>query len=326
MKLFPAILFSLVFSLTLPAFAQTSVSDSFESGSLDATDSSVFSWDRVNRTSLVKGDPQLGDMTIYNRDGALELLEGSENRWRAKDGNVSMRFDYPAGEGGWAEQRFRLGHAEPDIWIRYWVKVPDNFKHSSDSPSNNKLFALWMDDYSSKGDGPTVIWEFWNDGAGGSKLAYHYSEGGYQTANGHKQHTPFIRYPDDQGRWMQIVMHVKASSASSANDGVIELYRRWENEESFTLLHEDTNANIAAPSGGPQGWKAGYFMGWSNPGYESPTEWLLDDVTISSSSLLSAGHSKNAVAAPASGVDATSVETGSCTPPRKPTISKPHQE
>lgn len=268
-----------------PVVADISVSDSFESRDLSAGQVGGLTWGSPNRTTLVTQDSQQGDMVIYNREGPVELPQGSKS-WKAKDGNVSMRFDFPGKKGAWAEQRFSLASAQQEIWIRFWLRVPTNYRHGPGSPSNNKLFALWMDDYSSKGAGPSVIWEFWNDGSGGSKLAYHYSPGGHKVAGSHQQEQTFIRYPADQGRWMQLVMHVKAASGASANDGVIELYRRWEDEKEFSVLHSDKQANIAPPAGGPFGWKAGYFMGWSNPGYEAATEWLLDDVALSSSSLL----------------------------------------
>jgi hypothetical protein len=283
MKLFSLLAFLIFIT---PALAQPLFSDSFESGDLGAGHDVGFSWESPNRTSLVKRDPQLGDMIVYNRGGPIELLQGTDKEWTAKEGQISLRFDYPAGKGGWSEQRFGFDTARPDLWIRYWLKVPKNFKHTARNPSNNKLFALWMDGYSSKGAGPTVIWEFWHDGSGGSRLAYHYSPGGHRTAGTHRQEKAFITYPDDQGRWMQIVMHVKAASAASANDGIIQLYRRWENENSFTLLHDDKGANIAAPANASAGWRAGYFMGWSNAGYAAPTEWFLDGLVISSTNLL----------------------------------------
>lgn len=307
----------LLFSLATPAIAQPFFFESFESGDLSASHASSFSWDGTNRTSLVKRDPDLGDMVIYNGKGSVEIQVGFDRYWSAFSGDVSMRFAYPSGSNSWSEQRFRMESAHPEIWIRYWLKVPTNFKHSSNSPSNSKLFALWMDGYSSKGAGPTVIWEFWNDGSNGSNLAYHYSPGGYRTANSHKQQTQFIRYPEDQGRWMQIVMHVKAATGSSANNGIIKLYRRWANEDSFSLLHKDTGADIAPPSGGPNGWKAGYFMGWSNPGYAEATEWLLDDLVMSRTTLLDVDPSESPSPAPSPDPEAD------CPLPEAPKILMP---
>jgi hypothetical protein len=331
MKYFP-ITCLMVAMATSAVHADDVISDSFETRDMSADGSIDLDWGSTNRTTLVKRDPVLGDLIIYD-DAVVEIQQGFDRQWQAKDGDVSLRFDYPSGTNSWAEQRFALSSAREEIWIRFWLKVPINYKHSSNSPSNSKLFALWMDDYSSKGAGPTVIWEFWNDGAGGSKVAYHYSPGGYRTANSHKQHTSFIRYPDDQGRWMQVVMHIKAASHVDANDGVIRLYRRWADESSFAKLHEDTKADIAPPSSGPEGWKAGYLMGWSNPGYDQQTEWLLDDFKMSSTSLLTVDDTTGSPSEPEPTPSPepelepelepepeTPTEDDSCKPPRIPNI------
>lgn len=307
MKVFVASLISATLGVAIPAYCQTIYRDSFESA--DLSGSSVFNWGGTNRTSLVKRDSDLGDLIVYNGTGRVEIQQGFDHQWRAQDGEISMRFRYPPGVN-FAEQRFGLDSAYPEIWVSYWLKVPISFRHSSKSPSNNKLFTMWMDGYEGNGDGPTVVWEFWNNGSDGSNLAYRYlssvTDGRLSTP--HRQQTPFIQYPDDQGRWMQIVVHLNAATDASSNDGTIQLYRRWSSQSSFDLLHNDQNADIAIPSGGPNGWKAGYFMGWSNPAYEEDTEWLMDDVVFSRSSLIG---------------DVTPVgpgDSGSCRPAQPPTI------
>lgn len=285
MKTLVASLVFLTVGFSASASSETIFADSFETGDLSGNSSNAFDWTDGVRTYLVKRDAQQGDMIVWDKTGKVSISQGSDRQWNAMDGETSMLFHYPAGEY-WSEQRFSFSKAHPEMWIRFWLKVPINFKHSSNSPTNNKLFALWMDEYSSKGDGPTAFWTFWHDGASGSDLAYHYSPGGYRTANSPKEFTSFIRYPEDQGRWMQIVMHVKAATSTSSNDGVMRFWRRWADEESFTLIHDHRSADIGIPSGGPSGWKAGYLMGWSNPAYAEDTDWLLDDLVFSSTSLL----------------------------------------
>lgn len=252
-------LIALILTLLFPLLSSAEVFmvEDFESGDLAKSDNSGFRWQGTNSTGVVKG---------ISRPGS--------------PGHQALRFSYPAGKF-MAEQRFEFGKPYREIWLRYWLKVPENFEHPKIQPSNNKLFAIWMDDYSAKGDGPTVVWEFWSDGKGGSQLAVHYSAGKYTIAGSHLQHKPFISYPSDQGRWMQVLIHVKAASKRGANDGVIETYRRWQEDASFALLHRLTNADIASPPGGPNGWKAGYIMGWSNPSYIKNTEWFVDDVEFS---------------------------------------------
>ncbi len=191
-----------------------------------------------------------------------------------------------------------------EVWVKYWLRVPTNFEHVAPEPhwpTNNKLFAIWMDDYSAHGKGPSVIWEYWDNGQGGSDLAVHYSEGNNTGAGPHLQFQPFINSATDKGRWMQLVLHVKAATKTagiSNNDGLIETYRRWDGDAAYVRLHQVTQANIAPAATGPNGWQAGYFMGWSNPGFPAQTDFYVDDVEFADSMDLSGGN--NASSAPAS--------------------------
>jgi hypothetical protein len=251
--------------------------DSFESGDLRKDDESGFSWSGSSEGYVVR----------------------HQSASAVPDGEHTMVFTYNAGQE-WKEKRFDLGKAYPDIWFRFWIRVPHNYEHTHpNASSNRKLFALWMDDYSNKGLGPTVLWEFWKDGAKGSRVTVHWSEGGYKSAGGHQQRQQFITYPKDLGRWMQLVFRVKAASSPTAKDGIVQMWRRWQGEEEFTQLHEITWANIAMPHTGPYGWTKGYLMGWANATYPERTEWHIDDFTISTRSLLEiTSESKNPPAAP----------------------------
>lgn len=273
---------SLAVSIILPshAQAQTLLIDSFEDGDFSTPGGYEFRWGSPNRTTIVSPEG------VYS-NGQLSIAKPSGRNWNAKDGDFSLRFRYPAGEA-MSEQRFQIGSAHREIWFQYWVRVPVNYSHGGSNPSNHKFFAAWMDDYSSKGNGPTVAWEFWGAGGGSSNLAFHYSDGGYTVMGGHKQYTDFISVPDDRGRWMEITIHLKASSSGSSSDGVIELWRRWEDESASQrkLLHRTTSAVLPVPSGGPNGWAAGYLMGWANAAYSQDTEWLLDRLVVSTDSLL----------------------------------------
>ena len=113
-----------------------------------------------------------------------------------------------------------------------------------------------------------------------------WSEGGHTAAGGQVQSTHFITYPSDQGRWMHLVFHLTAATNDISNDGVLEMWRRWENEADYSLFHQITDANIPVPTAGPHGWANGYLMGWTNAKYVEDTEWLLDNFTVSTSSLL----------------------------------------
>ena len=289
MKIVSLLTLSLVFT---SLHADILLRDSFESGDLSTTNSEGFVWTDRAWTYIVTENPQCaasspGTPTIIY-DGAVvcdtSISPSGGGNWRAYTGDNSLRVYYAA-QRNMAEQRFSLGNAHPDLWVKLTLRVPTNFIHPAVRPSNRKLAAFWMDGYEANGDGPTIIWEFWGDGNNGSNLAFHYSVGGYTVTGFHRQHAPFITYPDDQGKWIDLIFHMKAASARGANDGVIELWRQTEGKPP-KKLHETKNADIAPPPAGPNGWFAGYFMGWANSAYDEDTEWLIDDVVFSTTSLL----------------------------------------
>jgi hypothetical protein len=249
----------------------TIFTDSFETGNLSASNANGFRWGEPNKTTVVNQN---------NVTYGTNLFSGSN--WTPYDGNFSLRFQYPAGNSI-SEQRFTFGNAAyKDVWFKYWLRVPTNFTHSS---GNHKLFAIWMDNYSDGGTGSTVLWEFWPDGSGGSRLAFHYVPFGGSDSY-HMQGANFISVPADRGRWMEVVLRIKASTTNSARDGIIQMWRRWQNESTFTKLHDYQNVDLGASAGGSQGWANGYFMGWTNGPYAANTEWLMDNLTIADQSLL----------------------------------------
>lgn len=252
--------------------------ESFESGDMSATNEDGFDWGPNNSTSVVTASG-----VVYN-NGKKDIDLPSGRNWDPRHGRHSLRFRYAAGRNQ-TEQRFSLGGAYKGVWYKYWLRVPVNYSHNVSMPSNNKFFATWMDGYSKKGNGPTVFWNLLSNQKGGSNIAVSYSRGGYTVAGGQRQSTPFIKVPDDRGRWMELAIHVKASTPIET--GTIELWRRWDKEATFTRIHLIEDVHLKTPPNGPDGWSMGYIMGWANAPYKKDTEWLLDGFTISTESLLS---------------------------------------
>jgi hypothetical protein len=143
-----------------------------------------------------------------------------------------------------------------------------------------------MDDYSQHGSGPTIVWNFWRQADGNSSFSFCHSarKGHHGYANG------FLVSPRDQGRWMQIALYAKMSSSLEASDGEARIWRRWEGENKFAMISESVGYGFHPPQRGPNGWAAGYILGWSNASYAEDTEWLLDAFTVSEKSLLDAEH------------------------------------
>lgn len=273
--------FAAVVSVALFAASTTNAAptlvDSFESANLSAPDgpapalnSSGFRWGGTNYTSLVgmvNGQPT----RVWTGSATNDIWPGHD--FKCYEGTYCLRFRYLAGNN-MAEQRFDLGQAYPEAWIRYWIRVPPNFQHGG---ANNKFAAFWTNVYDGPGD---ITWQTRPAGGGSAKLVV--QDGGtsqpeIDAAGG------FIRVPDDRGRWMQVVIRMKPATASGANNGTIQFYRRWSNESTFSLLYSKTTARFYE---GGQGIKAGYLMGWANDPYAQETEWLLDGFTVAPTSLL----------------------------------------
>jgi hypothetical protein len=241
--------------------------DSFEFGDMSATNADGFDWGNNNRTSVVTAD------TVVYNNGPIENPIGSSQNWDPKDGQHSLRFRFSANEY-MTEQRFDFGKHYSDVWIAYWLRVPTNFTHGN---LNNKFLSVWPNTYDREG---TVTWNTRPNGTGGANLVV--SDGGVLRAEALS--TPFINVPNDRGRWMHVVVRVKSASGPDANDGIFQLHRRWENEESYAKIHEKMNADTWDNSAAEQGISQGYIMGWANDAYAEDTEWLLDVFSLYTSS------------------------------------------
>jgi hypothetical protein len=275
-----------VCSFGATAKAEVTFYDDFESQRMDAATTKAlpinlngFTWSSNNRTSVVRDewdfDPS-GGRVVWSSGVVNTFVAGRD--WRTRiGGGHHLRFRYPAGQE-WTEQRFSLGTHYNDIWIAYWIRVPINYTHGS---ANNKFLALWVGSkgYDTYG---SVIWNTRPDGKGGANLVY--QDGG--SLRGENGRTLFISVPADRGRWMQVVIHVQSASGPDAQDGVIQLYRRWAGETSWTTIHNYQSADTWNGGSQTQGISHGYLMGWANHPYDVDTEWLIDDFKISTTNLL----------------------------------------
>ena len=258
---------ALTLALAAAAHAETVFTDSFESGDMSATNSHGFNWGKNNRTSVVT------EQGVVYSNGDKDISIPSCRDWEPKHGDHSLRFRYASGKY-MSEQRFDLGRHYDDLWLSYWIRVPVNFTHGS---LNNKFLSIWPQEYDRAG---TVTWQTRPNGTGGANLVY--QDGG--VTSGEVGSTQFISVPDDRGRWMHVVARVKAASSSNSNDGIIQFYRRWESENSYTKIHEKTNADTWDDSSSEQGISQGYVLGWANDAYNTDTEWLIDHFAVDTES------------------------------------------
>lgn len=301
-----------ILSVATSAHAGIIFKDSFDSRDMSATNNDGFKWDVNNGTSIVTEEDADNDgikdpVAVYNNKPIYnphpdEMPDKSPRNWTAKhtDPNAaagkapsSLRFRFAAGRN-WTEQRYDMGKGYPDVWISYWMRVPVNYKRGNGA--NNKWFNILMGPMSLYDDlhASKIEMQDWpnpNDPRS-ADLRIQFRNG----ANGVYANSAYYRKfltPADAGKWMHLVYHFKASSAPGAKDGVLRLYRRWENEKNYTLINDLSNLEVAVGQAsidaGFPGWSNGYIMGYANAPYANDTEWLLDDFRISTSSLL---HSK----------------------------------
>lgn len=194
------------------------------------------------------------------------------------EGTHCLRMRYPASNNQ-TEFRFSVGEHVPDFWLRYWIKVPVGYSHGTEGvDSNNKWLALWTDVYDGSGDVTFQLRE--RDGGNGSKLVV--QDGGVAVIEV-DVYNDFIVTPTDRGEWMQLVFRLQPATAPAANNGIIQVWRRWDGESSFTQIYNKTNAIFQQ---GGAGIHQGYLMGYANAAYVDDTSFLVDYWEISDASLV----------------------------------------
>lgn len=274
--------------LTFGTFAssETIVYDSFESGDMSKTSSYGFKWADSKRNPVITVDARVSTSSLVDRP-TPEI-----SQWEAKTGTHALIMRYETGDS-WTEKRFSFAEPQPEIWMSFWLRVPINYSHPDVGVKDNqKLFYLWQDGYSTKGEGSSVGMEFRGDGNGGSYFYGKISAGGYTGSGGDSGRTQFITVPRDRGRWMHLVAHIKSESARGAGDGAFEVWRKWENETDYTQTQNLTNKTIRVATAVP-GFANGYLMGWANAAYPVDTEFLIDDFALSTTPLFSGSVAPN---------------------------------
>lgn len=257
-----------------PAISELLVSDSFESGNMSPKGAIGFRWSESKVTSVVNKDTEVFITS------EVDLPAPETSQWEAKTGDHALMLRYRAGKG-WTEQKFHLQKPERELWTSFYLRVPTNYAHPEvkSAGDNQKLFRLWMDDYGHKGDGSTVGMSFRGDGHGGS---YFFAK---IAGSGDKGKVPFITIPDDRGKWMHLVVHVKSESSPGKKDGVMGVWRKWDGDSGYTRTQDFRRQPIKV-STSKKGFASGYLMGWANAPYLVDTEFLIDDFKLSTSPLL----------------------------------------
>lgn len=236
----------------------------------------------------------------------------------------ARRFRYVGVEDGgsgdaahFSEQRFALTQsvseersrnapsdvAYPEVWISYWMYVPDNYHHNlkdgTISGSNQKGWIyLWKDRYekwqASDPDAevtPTSASLHWwpltedenSDNFGMTRASLVATRG--RNGWGHDGNASFIRDQEqvpnstrnyaflesEYGTWVHYTFGMKVASDAQSDDGFVRIYKNgelalaWENEGNGS---DDPDTN---------GFDRGYLLGYHNAVYTKTTTYFITD-------------------------------------------------
>jgi hypothetical protein len=223
----------------------------------------------------------------------------------------ARRFRY----GTWQEQRFHLTSsanearspngqsnvAHPEVWVSYWMRVPQNYYHRSVNGSaghNNKGWLyLWKDAYekwhSSWTDESTVTptsmsLHWWpSDPVGSTRVTVVASR--YRQNWGNRANMTFVKperqipgasagrsfafLPSEFGKWVHFTFGMKVASKEGAKDGFARIYVNGE----LAMAMENLDSG---GKGSQNGFDRGYIMGYHNSGYDQTTTYYITDFRI----------------------------------------------
>lgn len=231
--------------------------DSFESGDLSKTTTSDGStWEWIAPALSVDS----GDAT-----------DGTQS--------VSMVFGPDADESDSSAQlNFDFGKALSEVWVEYDLYIPSNFNHRSQaSVTNNKFFQFNFDGSTYQ----ALTIEYVEGGGGYSDLKRFLSAsetpGGSINWPTDAQVNPTVEnfigvgaaYTMNPGNWYQIRVHFKSSTDGTSDDGTAELFVDGTLIKSLDWAYW----NIST-SGQVNG---GYVLGYANSGFDSATEFRVDN-------------------------------------------------
>lgn len=219
---------------------------------------------------------------------------------RSHSGSYSMRLSFPAkadgedavaqkdlmavgrsntgpGDGGSVCQDCSRVH---EFWIEYWLYVPSNYHHRTQSSSaNNKFFQFWnfsRSDYTDRVRGVPTLWP---NGDGTSELTIPTEESDNTFTPHFTLSEQFLGTDSDLGQWVRIRWHVRPESSVGAGDEIIEL---WKGE---TLVYSGPQERGEFVSESGYNWfNAFRFWGWANSGWDEATDLYIDDVKLYDSS------------------------------------------
>jgi hypothetical protein len=239
-------------------------SDGFESGDLRHVDS--------------KSNARWGSSNYKSHDSV------SVSKEMPRTGSYSLKFVFgSSGNGGdsWAEQRFWLGSSKKGLYVRFYMKLPSNFRVRNVKPSNNKLIRVWGGDYKgspgklgasfikSNSSAPSNVILEGSRMCGERKPDYSRCDYGvlYQGFSFTNSHL---------NRWLCLEFHLRNDTGDG--QGALQMWvdgKKVAGSSSINFNNDHRN--------NPNRFDQGYLLGWSNSGFDQRTVIYIDDVVFSDS-------------------------------------------
>jgi len=218
---------------------------------------------------------QVGD-TVRGTDGASTGLISYIN-------GATVYLNYPAN-----------GDSN-SIWIGTLTNVTRSATATSTArawiDNGKKHFVLYCDGYSSLGKSPTLVFG-WRGLTNDGVVQMDFSVGVDGFGTGQQPNTqsgffPFLTTADN-GKWLSIIYHVKMATDESTYDGVVEIWRKRDDEsvyvKSFTKTDLNMGSRVAATPTLCK-FKAGYSFGSANSGYPTDTSFYESLFLMSSTAI-----------------------------------------
>jgi polysaccharide lyase-like protein len=228
----------------VPAYANVLFSDSFESGTLNGP-----FWLGSDSTSV------------------------SVSTDRASSGAYSAKFTFAGSSSldadAFAELRFSLGKVYPELWVKYKMYIPSNYKHrNANGSDNNKMIRLWGISYNDWEKVGACTWP--NSAYSLLQGDWDWPKKGLIGPYG-EEYANFID-ANDLGKWVEVIVHAKAATATQK--GTLQF---WKNG---TLIINNLGTVDNYYEGGAHGYRYGYLLGWANSGFTQTTYIYIDDVVF----------------------------------------------
>lgn len=192
-----------------------------------------------------------------------------------------------------------LDYADSFYSDMIWIGVITNTTRATTATSisrgffdnGNKHFVLYCDGYDTSGKSPTIV--FGLRGAsktGDVDMDFSIAVDGYGTGQQPATQSSSVKFftAADNGHHVDIVYHVRMSTNEFVNDGVVEVWRKRDNEPTYIKKLASYTMNLGARTAATPSlcmFKGGYCFGWSNSGFNTDTEFHESRFMISSTAI-----------------------------------------